>query len=408
MKHAEHITQNTKNETSTFTLCCLLMAIMIISSAATDMYVPSLPYLAHYFQATPDDVKWTITLYLLGFVISQLIYGPLSDRYGRKAILLSALSIALFGSILCVFANSIYMLWLGRFIQGLGVCVTLIRSIAQDKFHGPQLSQVVATLSVAYGFAPVIAPLVGGYLQEYFHWRSVFVVLFLYLSILSLVIWKLLPETNGQQHHDLTWKRLTNDYKLALTNNNFLVHAICASAAMSGVIGYYAMSPFLLQKTLGLSAVEYSWLVVVVAAGMLIGKGLNTLLIKKFDLDTLIVVGNSLMLSGAGIMLIFGMLGYLSVTLIVLPFILFTTGTGLVFSNAMVAAFRSINKAGGTASAVYTCIQIGGTFCASILVAHLSQNTQIPLAIFLTILSLSSFLLHFCYTYHTKSLSFSS
>lgn len=392
-----------KNPSSS-TYIFILSALMITGSASTDMYVPSLPYIAHYFNVSADSVKWSMTLYLFGFIASQLVYGPLSDRYGRRVVLLTALGIALLGSILCVTADSIYMLWLGRFIQGAGVSTTLTRAIAQDTFSGTKLSQTIATLSIIYGFAPIIAPLVGGYLQQYFQWRGVFVFIFVYLILLTTIVWKLLPETNDTPETELGWKKLTQHYWTAFTNQTFIINAICASAAMAGIIGYYTLSPFLLQQTLKLSAVTYGFLIVIVASGMLIGKSLNSVLLKYLPIHQLIFIGTGCMLFGSGLMLMFALLGYLNVACIVGPFIFFTLGTGLVFANAMVAAFSTLHSMGGIAGAAYTCIQIGGSFGISVLVAHLSQANQLPLALLLTGLGLGAFLLNFYHLYKQRLL----
>lgn len=383
----------------------ILSALMITGSASTDMYVPSLPYIAQYFHVSADSVKWSMTLYLFGFIASQLVYGPLSDRYGRRIILLSALSIALLGTVLCITADSIYMLWLGRFIQGAGVSTTLTRAIAQDTFSGAKLSQTIATLSIIYGFAPVIAPLIGGYLQQYLHWRGVFLFIFIYLIILTVIVWKLLPETNHHREINLGLRKLSQHYWTTLCNQSFMINAICASAAMAGIIGYYTLSPFLLQQTLGLSAVAYGCIIVVVASGMLIGKSLNSFLLKYLPIYQLIFIGTVFMLLGSSIMLLLSLLGYLNVACIVCPFILFTIGTGLIFANAMVAAFSTLHSKSGIAGAAYTCIQISGTFGISILVAHLPQANQLPLALLLTGLALSAFLLNL-YHLHKKKLLF--
>lgn len=383
----------------------ILSALMITGSASTDMYVPSLPFIAQYFHVGADSVKWSMTLYLFGFITSQLVYGPLSDRYGRRTVLLTALAIALVGSILCITADSIYMLWLGRFIQGAGVSTTIARAIAQDTFSGAKLSQTVATLSVIYGFAPIIAPLVGGYLQQYLQWRGVFLFIFIYLILLTALVWKLLPETNDTPEKELGWHKLVQHYRNALTNQTFITNAICASAAMAGIISYYTLSPFLLQQTLKLSSIEYGFVIVAVASGMLIGKSLNTRLLKYFPIHQLIFMGTISMLFGSSMMLLFALLGYLNVTCLVGPFIFFTIGTGLVFANALVAAFKTLHSMGGIAGAAYTCIQVGGSFGVSILVAHLPQANQLPLALLLTGLAAGAFLLNF-YHLHKQKLLF--
>ena len=161
-----------------WTIRLLLLAAIAAGTMASDMYVPSLPSIANKLQVSAIAVKWTLSVYLFGFASLQLVYGPLSDGFGRKPIFLLGFAIGILGSFLCAIATNISLLLVGRLIQGMGVGAgaTLGRSIVQDLYQGDseKLSKSISSLMMAFSIAPIIAPVFGGYLQQYWGCHSVF------------------------------------------------------------------------------------------------------------------------------------------------------------------------------------------------------------------------------------------
>lgn len=389
---------DTADRTSALAFGSFLVFLLVIGPIAMDMYVPSLPFITNYFQVSTTAVKLTITFYLFGFSFAQLIYGPLSDRFGRRIIMLIGLVIALAGSLLCILAPNIYLLMAGRFIQGVGVaaCASLTRAVAQDVFKGPRLAQVISYLSMCIGVAPAIAPIVGGYFQHYFGWRSVFIFMATYVLLALFLVIKLLPETNVNLNLEAAHlKKTIKNYWMVLTHSHFITNVTCSSMAAAGGIAYYTLSPFLLQRTLGLTPVTYGWLATAVAVAVFLGKGINALLVNRVSLSMNIIIGNLMMLFGGILMLVIGLFGVLNVAVVVVPFVIFAAGTGLVYANAFVGAFSPFKGIAGTVGSLYSCLQISGAFLASVLAAHLPARNQLMLAALLTLLSLISSIVYF-------------
>ncbi|OGO94494.1 MAG: hypothetical protein A3F41_05905 [Coxiella sp. RIFCSPHIGHO2_12_FULL_44_14] len=380
----------------------LLGALLIFSASASmlssDMYVPSLPYIAKYFSVSATQVKLTISVYFLTFSLSQLAYGPLSDAFGRRIVILSGLAFFLIGSLICAYADSIDMLIVGRLVQGIGAGapVGLSRSIMRDVFTGPQLVRFASYTSLAYGIMPIIAPTLGGYFQHYLGWQSVFVFLMVYSFISWVSIWLLLPETNTQISL-LTARpmQILKNYRILLTNREFVGHVIITSLCFSGVIVYYAITPFLLQDVLRLSAVEYGWLTMFITSAVLLGKLLNVYLVKRYSSETILGLGSAFLLWGGASMLLLGLTMPMSVTVLVLPMVFYVFGMGLIASNASAGAMMPFPAIAGTAGSLFSCLQTLGTAFMSVMAAHINARTQIPMAILFTVLGILAVLDYF-------------
>jgi len=185
----------------TFALTILLAALSAFGPLTTDMYLPSLPDIARQLGASTAQVQLTISAYLIGFAVGQILYGPISDRHGRKPVLLAAVALYCAASFVCALSTSIEMLIVARFVQALGGSggIVLARAIVRDLYSGARAGRELSLIGSVMALAPVLAPLVGGALQTGFGWRSIFVTLVAAGLSGAGVIWLLLPETLGQR-----------------------------------------------------------------------------------------------------------------------------------------------------------------------------------------------------------------
>ncbi len=375
-------------EQKKWTIRLLLLASIAAGTMASDMYVPSLPAIAEKLQVSALAVKWTLSIYLLGFASLQLIYGPLSDRFGRKPILLLGFVIGFLGSFLCAIATNISLLLLGRLIQGMGVGAgaTLGRSIVQDLYHNDaeKLSTAISSLMMAFSIAPIIAPVFGGYLQQYWGWHSVFIVFCIYLCIIGTLVFFRFPETHLEKNpHALHLRKLWTLYKRMLSTPSFLVFTLLSGVSFGGILAYYAISPFLYQTQLGLSAVQYGWLALATAVVLLLSRGLNILLAKRWAIPARLKIGLCCLWLGPVIMTLLALLHQFNITVILFPYMIFMLGSGLVMPNAMISAISEFNHAKGSAAGLYTLCQLLIVFIISVTASHLQQQTQIGLALLL-------------------------
>ena len=181
----------------TFALTALLAGVSAIGPLTTDMYLPSLPDIARLLGASTAQVQLTISSYLIGFAVGQIVYGPVSDRHGRKPVLLGAVALYCAASLACALSTSIAMLIAARFAQALGGCggVVLARAVVRDLYSGHRAGRELSVIGAVMALAPVLAPVAGGALQTGFGWRSVFFALVAVAVAGAAVIATLMPET---------------------------------------------------------------------------------------------------------------------------------------------------------------------------------------------------------------------
>ena len=373
----------------------ILLFVGVTSSFISDMYVPSLPNIMLAFTASRSLVQWTITAYLLGLSFPQLIYGPVSDKIGRRPVVIFGLSLALFGSVLCLFANSISILILGRLIQGIGVSAALVlsRSVFRDLFHGEHLARLGSYLALAFAVGPAIAPVLGGYLEVWVGWRGSFGFILFYIALALLLIYYVLPETNQQLNPKAFHpKQMLVNYKEIASNFNFIGNTVVTTAAISGIMVFYTMSPFIMQTVLGMSPAKYGLTTLALTVIAIVGRSLNAILLKQVEYKRLIILGLILMLISACSMLFIGFIGVLTSLAVVIPMMGFVLGTSLVLPNAFAAALTPFSRMAGTAGALYGALQTFGSFIITAIAACFHVRNQTMLALILvatTVLALS-------------------
>ena len=393
-------------EQKKWTIRFLLIATMALGTMAADMYVPSLPSIVHNLHTSTAAVKWTLSIYLLGFASLQVVYGPLSDRFSRRPILLIGFAIGIVGSLICAIAPTIQVLLIGRFIQGMGLgsYASLVRSVAQDLYHHNEekLSKMISSLTIIYSIAPIVAPVFGGYLQHYWGWRSVFIVFLCYLSVLSVMAFFKLPETHLQKNkHALHLRKLLSFYGKMLRTPSFIVFVIISSVSLGGILAYYAISPFLYQSKLGMTPIAYGWLALATAIVLLLSRGLNIVLARRWNISQRFKIGLCFFWSGPIMMTVLALLHYFNIYVILFPYMVFILGSGLVMPNSMVRALTQFNEAKGSAAGLYTLCQLSGVFIISVTASHLTNQTQIGLALLLFTITSISVLLYWIYVHYS-------
>jgi len=366
----------------------LLIAASVTGIFATDMYTPSLPHMVSALGTSVSAVKLTMTCYISGLCISQLIYGPLSDRYGRRPIMIAGLLVSLLGVMICASAMHIEQLIIGRILQGfgLGAAISLSRSVMTDIATGEVLGRVLSMLSLVYSIAPAIAPVIGGYLQEAFGWRSVFITLTIYSLLSTLLVMRFFPETNAALNPQaLNIKHVWHSYRALFMDPVYMVHVLAAGISFALGIVYYIYAPFLLQDQLHYTAAEFGWLSLFVTAAILGGRVLNVALISRISSIKLIFLGSALTLLSGVLMLLGVYLGYFNLFVILGPVTLFALAGGLIFANCVVEALSPFRHISGFAGALYGSIQMAIVFIVSLVAAKIQSDTQAALAGFVLI-----------------------
>ena len=374
------------NETTiNFKLFFIIILMMFtVGLLASDLYVPSLPAITTTLHSTRSTIQWSISVYMLGLSGSQLIYGPLSDHYGRKVIILIGIIIGIIGTIICLYARSPQILIVGRLIQGLGLGAGAVlgRAIMRDVLSGKNLAKIGSVFGLFTTIVVGSAPILGGYFQHYLGWRSVFIFLSVYSILLWIVIFIFLRETNTHaKKNKLNLSDVFAKYWTLLKNRVFLGYVLCTTFACSGLIAFYTMSPFLLQNRVGLSPVAYGWSCAFITIATIIGSIINVRLVNKMGINSMMIAGSILIIIAGTSMLAAALLGYMNEFVIVVPAAIYAFGAIFLLCNAFAGALTPFPHMAGIAAALYGATQIGGGFASSALIATMKFSNQEPLAI---------------------------
>ncbi|MCH9631650.1 MAG: Inner membrane transport protein YdhC [Chlamydiia bacterium] len=367
----------------------LVFAVTIILACltqfATEVYAPSLPSMAKMLSTSINFAQWSIAVFMIGVAITQFIYGPLSEVYGRKALLLTGLLIMFIGSIVCMLAVDIEMLIAGRFLQGVGAgsCACLWRSIMRDTFSGKELAKYGSFAVVFIMFIIPAAPVVGGYLQRHYSFRASFVAIAIYTIIGILAVLFGLKETNQHASKSrLKFSYIRDTFLILLTSRVFMGNSLCTFLSYGALIAWITAGPVLLIKHVGITPVYFGWVsffIALVAFGL--GGLLNGVLVPKFGMRFMLRVGWTIMLL-SGILLYLGYRIFgVSLWPIAIPSTILLFGSQFIFPNVFAGAFTPFGKIAGYAGALYGFMQVAGGAALGSIISFLPSTTPVPLSI---------------------------
>jgi len=371
-------------------LLVLLTAVTSLGQFANAVYLPSLPAIGQKLQASSGLVQATLTAFLVGFVAAQLVYGPLSDRFGRRIVLFWGNAIYVLGSVFCALAPDIDTLIGARVAQGVGACAGLViaRAIARDRFSGKSLSVVMAVIATAVAIVPGFVPLLGGIIQDGIGWRATFMVTSVLGIIVTIAAWRWLPESNASQGDLTSVRQLSRDYGEVLRSPVFRRNSITSACGMAGMFAFNAASPSLFIERLGTSATEYGIYPMITVCGYFIGTATAARLVKRVSEYRLIFFGSATMLLGGSLMLIMPLTGTLTVSGMVATMFVFVAGLGIVLPLASAASLQDFPHCAGTASAVLGCIQMTGAAMGAAIVSLMPVFRDASLASTMVVFSM--------------------
>ena len=369
----------------------LQLALPIIS---TDIYLPSLKAISNFFHTNLSQAQLTLTIYFFTFGIVQLIYGPLSDKFGRKPILLLSLSIYTIATLFCIFAATIKMLIVGRCLQALGAGSAILTfAIIRDLYEGEQAAKKIAYMSAVVAISPVIAPIIGGYIQSSLSWQWNFAILFIIAVVLLILCYWLLPETNKSQSSSTFFKRILRDYQSLLVNRNYMSHSLSAAFAFGALFAYVSGAPYVLMNLMGYSSQRFGWIFATAAIGYVFGALFNGRLVAQYGMDAMGRIGIISLVSGAIIMTLLCFCFPSAAFAVVIPQILCEFGISIVVSINISKALQPIPHYAGAGSSLLGFLRFTAAALASCLVMVFRSTTSLPLAF--TILGFSLFSLGF-------------
>ncbi|MBI3453665.1 MAG: multidrug effflux MFS transporter [Rhodospirillales bacterium] len=364
-------------------LIALLTGIVLVGILSTSLYIPSLPSLATALDADPSAVKLTMTAFLIAFAVAQLIYGPASDRFGRRPVLITGLIIYLIGTTACAFAPTIEALIVGRVIQGFGACAgnAIPRAVVRDRFDPPEGARVIAFLSMAVAIGPAAGPIMGGFLEVWFGWRAGFFFLTALSGTILIVVWFSLVESLRQVNpHATAPSHIVRNYALLLGDRSYVGHMLVVGFLFWGVFAYSTGLPFVMIDLLGVPPARFGFVFVFTVAGMLIGSAIAARISRRVGGNRMMAIGSLMLFAGGAAMLALAATGRVSIPAIVLPMALYMLGFGIALPNAISGAMAPFPAVAGAAAALMGFVQMVLAALGSAFVAGFYNGTAVPMA----------------------------
>lgn len=362
----------------TFALTVLLASLTGIGPLSMDLYVPSLPAIGRALHAPTEQVQLTISSYLLGFAAGQILYGPISDRFGRKPVLLVALAIYGIGSVICATTQSIGTLTAVRFVQALGGAgaIVLARAVVRDLYSGVRAGRELSLMGSIQAFAPIAAPVIGGVLQTAFGWRASFILLVVFALLIGSATARLLPETlHKRTPESFSLASMAGLYLSVLKRRAFVAHLGILTTAFIGLYAWVSGASIVIQGVYGLSPFAFGFIYAVGSSGYLLGTSIAARIVTRLGLDRMIAIGTATMAAGGLGMAAVAASGLGGVGWLVITMTVYLAGMGLSMPQTMAAALTPFPDRAGTASSLLGFFQqTSGAIAAAAIGAYLGRS----------------------------------
>jgi len=349
-----------------------------------DMYLPAFPELVHYFKTTPSKAQLTLSAFTIAFGIGQLIYGPISDRMGRRYVLLAGIAIYAVASVLCVLTTSIDELIIARFFQALGGAagIVLSRAIIRDLFNKLEGARALSLMLLVPSLAALISPFVGGYILKFFgDWRLIFWVLTCF-GVIAFILGVLgLPETHPpEKRTSSSFSKILKDYISVVCHRRAAGYMICGGLSFATMFAQLSGTPFIYIELFGVAPENFGLLFSLSVFAIMGGSYLNSRLVIRFGVRRMLAVGTTIALVGGIGLAISANYGAFGLFGIVIPVIIFMTPHNMVNANATAGAMEYFPHIAGTASAMLGFIRFGTGALVGALVGYFHDGTALPMA----------------------------
>ncbi len=337
----------------------LITGLTALGSVSVSIYLPSLPNIGLSLHASSELVKLSLSVFLFVFAASQVVYGPLSDRFGRRPPILIGLAIYLLGTASCALASTAGILVASRAIQALGAAAgpALGRAMLRDLYSAEKLTSSLALVAAAVALSPMLGPVLGGYLQVTFGWRACFLFLLAGGLVLLAAGFAMLPETAGPKPGGLDPKSIVDHYKTLLTDQEYVSALLCGGLLTAGNFAWTAGAPYFFENAFGFSPDRYGNVALVIGMGYVVGTLLSGRLSRHLLAPQIVYFGLTLTLLGSFSLNWFGpqTASYLPVCAVV---VLFTIGMGIVIPMSAACALSRHPEIAGAAAGLLGALQI--------------------------------------------------
>lgn len=332
-----------------------LTVLVSIGPLTTDLYLPALPQMAEALEASVTEVQTTLSIFMIGFALSQLVAGPLSDRFGRKPIIVGGLILFLAASVVCWAAPTIEILIAGRLFQALGACCgpVLGRAIVRDLYEPEDSIRALATMGTAMAAAPALAPILGGWLLAWFGWRSTLAAMAVFGVGLLVATLLTLTETNPHRGEaPISPRGIARNFATLLKSRTFRGYAGIMAVAFGGLFCFVSGSSFVVIEVLGVAPADFGYAFACMVAGLALGTGSVGRLMRVLRPHEIVGLGVAVMVGATSVMALLAWSGVETLWAVLLPSALFATGSGLVLPTGMASSIGPFPRLAGSAASL--------------------------------------------------------
>jgi DHA1 family bicyclomycin/chloramphenicol resistance-like MFS transporter len=378
-------------------LLILLGALQAFAPLSIDMYLPALPVIEKVFHTSTASVQMTMVTFLLGYALGQPLYGPITDRFGRKPPLYASLLVFIAASAACAISPSIPIMSIARLVQAVGACggAVMSRAMVTDLFPASELRRIFSMLVLVLGVSPVIAPLIGSYLLVWFGWNSAFIVQALLGTICLVGMHFRLPESlPHESRRPLQFNVIKSTYARLFKDRTFIGASVVCGFSSAGTFAYITSAPFVFIVLYKVPTERFGWLFGSVAAGMVVAAQINGRMSRRIPLWRVLRIANTVQLF-AGVLLLGAVLsGFGGMWSVFACVFIYVSAQGFVFPNGSAIAMMRHGAIAGTASALLGTNQF---LIAALTTTFLGfiDNPALPMAIVIAGSAICSTLLNF-------------
>ena len=338
-----------------------LIAVSMLSPFATTVIVPAMPAIQSDYGTDYGTVQLVLSFFLASIALAQIVIGPLSDRYGRRPVLLAGLGIFVVSSVCAALAPTIESLIAFRVLQGASgsAGIVLGRAIIRDLFERRKAASMIGYVTMGFAVAPMLAPLTGGILQEAFDWTAIFWFMAGFGVICLAVAWMDIGETNLARSKRIDFATLFGDFGELIRSRNFLLFTACVSLTSAVFFSYLGGAPYISDRLLGLSPTAYGSWFMLITGGYVVGNFLSGRYAERIGVAWMIIIGAALSVIAVAVMAGLFALGDIAPVSLFLPMCIAGIGNGLVLPSAIAGAISVRPDIVGAASGLAGSVQVG-------------------------------------------------
>ena len=362
-----------------------LVAVTAIGPLSMQIFLPALPIIQADYGVSPAVAQLALSISMISIALATLAYGPLSDRFGRRPVMIAGMLIFLAGSAICTFAPNVWLLILGRIVQAAGgTCgLVLARAIVRDVYAEEKVASVIAYLTIAMVVAPMVAPAIGGGLTEWLSWRAIFAFVGLIgVGVLALVLLRL-AETHSRPASHPGVEGMLEGFAMLLRSPVFCGYAFSGAFGLASFFAFASGAPYVMVNVLGRPVTEYGLYFVMLSLAFMAGNFAAARLSEQVGRHRMILTGNAVSLSAVTLAAALALAGVWTPLAIFLPTAVIVFGNGMAMPNLQAGALAVRPRSAGTASGLMGFLQMAIAAFFAQAVGSLTADTPYPMIAFM-------------------------